>query len=388
MRIPDSSSPPPAGPTRDDARRAALARLVGARGRADVQRAMGEWLARRPVMLRDDDGRARIVLPVDGLDAVSLAALRDAADAPPRLVVSPTRATALGVPGGRVVSFALPDELAPAALLELAGAATARAPGEPAAGDAIDAAAVEMAKLARLLPALVAADADTLDARAELVAVRAADVLAFRAGVADGLRRVSSAPVPMRAASDCELQVFRDERGEEWSMVVVGRPDRGRPVPVRLHSACLTGDAFASLRCDCGDQLQMALAKMDELGGGALLYLTQEGCGLGLANKMRAYRLQDDGLDTVDANTTLGFETDERRYVIAAQMLRAAGIEQVAVLTNNPRKLEALRAAGLDVRERIPLLAPVGPRNRRYLDTKRRRAGHMMGESGAWVAGD
>jgi GTP cyclohydrolase II len=388
MRSPDSSSPPKAAPTRDAARRAALARLVGARGRADVQRALGEWLARRPVIVRDDDDRARIVLPVDGLDAAALAALCDAADAPPRLVVSPTRAAALGVPGAGVASFALPAGITPAALLELAGAAGACAPGEPTPGDAIDAAAVELAKLGRLLPALVCADAAGLDARAELVAVRAADVLAYRAGVADGLRRVSSAPVPMRAASDCELQVFRDERGEEWSMIVVGRPDRSRPVPVRLHSACLTGDAFASLRCDCGDQLQMALAKMADLGGGALLYLTQEGCGLGLANKMRAYRLQDDGLDTVDANTTLGFETDERRYTIAARMLRAAGIDQVAVLTNNPRKLEALRAAGLDVRERIPLLAPVGPRNSRYLDTKRRRAGHMIGEPGGWVAGD
>jgi GTP cyclohydrolase II len=177
-----------------------------------------------------------------------------------------------------------------------------------------------------------------------------------------------------------ELQVFRDDLGQSWSMIRVGRVDPSRPVPVRLHSACLTGDAFGSLRCDCGDQLQMAIAAIDALGGGVLLYLAQEGCGLGLANKMRAYRLQDDGLDTLDANTALGFETDERRYDAAARMLRAVGIERVALLTNNPSKLAALRAAGLDVGEPIPLLAPVRGGNRRYLDAKRRRAGHLNGD--------
>jgi GTP cyclohydrolase II len=125
----------------------------------------------------------------------------------------------------------------------------------------------------------------------------------------------------------------------------------------------------------------MALATIDALGGGLLLYLTQEGCGIGLANKMRAYRLQDEGLDTIDANTTLGFERDERRYEAAAQMLRSAGFERVALLTNNPSKVDALRAAGIDVRERIPLLAPVRGGNRRYLETKSRRAGHLIGDT-------
>jgi GTP cyclohydrolase II len=214
-----------------------------------------------------------------------------------------------------------------------------------------------------------------------VLAVDAEDVLAFRAGQANALRLVSSAPVPLRTASDSEMMVFRDELGEPWSLIRVGRPDTRGVVPVRLHSACLTGDAFESLRCDCGDQLRMALAAIHARGGGVLLYLAQEGCGIGLANKMRAYRLQEQGLDTVDANTALGFEADERRYDTGARMLRAVGIERVALLTNNPSKLDALRAAGIDVRERIPLLAPVGGGNHRYLATKRRRAGHLIGDA-------
>ena len=159
-------------------------------------------------------------------------------------------------------------------------------------------------------------------------------------------------------------------------------------VPVRLHSACLTGDAFGSRRCDCGDQLRMAIARIDALGGGVLVYLAQEGCGLGLGNKMRAYRMQDQGLDTIDANLALGFERDERRYEPAARMLAAIGIDRVALLTNNPSKLDALRAAGIEVCERIPLLAPVGGDNHRYLETKRMRAGHLLDTLPVPAAGD
>jgi GTP cyclohydrolase II len=125
----------------------------------------------------------------------------------------------------------------------------------------------------------------------------------------------------------------------------------------------------------------MAIDRMAQLGGGVLLYLDQEGCGIGLANKMRAYRLQDAGMDTVDANTTLGFERDERNYDAAARMLRALGIVRIALLTNNPSKVAAMRNAGIEVVERLPLLAPVSGENQRYLDTKRRRSGHMLGDA-------
>lgn len=370
------------GPAPAPARVPFLSRLIGERARGDVRRAIGELVAGRPVLVRGGGAPARLVVSVEGLDAAGLEALHDGGDAQgrrPTLVVSATRAAALGAHAA-VGELALPRGLGPQALLELAGASGARPPESPRPADRVAAAGVELAKLAKLLPAVVTLPADGVEGIGALACADADATLAFRVGHAGSLRRVSSAPVPMRAASDAELVVFRDELGESWSTIVVGRPDTRGPVPVRLHSACLTGDAFASLRCDCGDQLQMALAKIASLGGGALVYLAQEGCGIGLANKMRAYGLQEQGLDTVDANTTLGFDADERRYDAAAAMLRAVGITEVALLTNNPSKLAALRAAGIDVRERLPLLAPVGARNRGYLEAKRRRAGHLMGD--------
>src|SRR5712672_1721578 len=147
-------------------------------------------------------------------------------------------------------------------------------------------------------------------------------------------------------------------------------------IPVRLHSACLTGNVFGSRRCDCGDQLRLALALLEDLGGGIILYLAQEGRGLGLANKMRTYQLQDDGLDTFDANTTLGFDDDERDYGIAARMLRMLNCTRVVLLTNNPAKLAGLTKAGIEIASRIPLDAPINADNRRYMTAKAARTGH------------
>jgi GTP cyclohydrolase II len=356
------------------------------RARADVQRAITEGLAGRPVVMTEAGAPPRLVLPVDAHDPQAWAELRAVASGPLLLAVSGTRAAALGTDGLPVATLSLPASVTEERVLRLAAGAGVADAGPLARGDRIAQAAVELGKLAKLLPAAIIATVDDAARIDGLLHVSAADVLAFRAGLADTLRRVSSAPVPLRAASDCELIVFRDELGESWSMIRVGRPDPDRPVPVRLHSACLTGDAFGSLRCDCGDQLRMALAALEALGGGALLYLAQEGCGLGLANKMRAYRLQEAGLDTVDANTALGFDMDERRYDAAARMLRSAGIDRVALLTNNPSKLAGMRAAGIDVHARIPLLAPVLGGNRRYMEAKRRRAGHLIGGASTLTA--
>ena len=143
-------------------------------------------------------------------------------------------------------------------------------------------------------------------------------------------------------ASRTRFVVFRDAFGDDPVAVIVGTPDMSKPVPVRIHSACLTGDVFGSRRCDCGDQLKLALARLQEAGGGVILYLAQEGRGVGLANKMRTYKLQDAGLDTVDANTTLGFDDDERDYGVAVRMLQMLGCTRVVLLTNNPAKLDGL----------------------------------------------
>ena len=160
---------------------------------------------------------------------------------------------------------------------------------------------------------------------------------------------------------------------------------------MRLHSACLTGDVFGSRRCDCGDQLRLAIAELEHHGGGIILYLEQEGRGLGLANKMRAYRLQDTGLDTLDANTVLGFNDDERDYGVAVRMLQMLGCTRVRLLTNNPAKLDGLAHAGIEVSGRMPLHGPINSDNRRYLTAKATRAGHqldhVLGAAGAAALG-
>jgi len=166
--------------------------------------------------------------------------------------------------------------------------------------------------------------------------------------------------------------------GDSQVAAIVGKPDFARPVPVRLHSACLTGDVFGSRRCDCGDQLRLALAKLEHLGGGIVLYMPQEGRGLGLANKMRTYQLQDEGLDTFDANTTLGFDDDERNYRIAGRMLRMLNCTRVVLLTNNPAKLDGLTAAGIDVTSRMQLEVPINPDTHRYMIAKAARSGHRL----------
>jgi len=363
-----------------------LSRLIARDGRADVQRAITEFLAARVVILTEPGGPPLLALPVDGSTSAMLAELQALVPDRCSLVLSGHRAAALGFPGMGTASIALPAPVDPDRLLALAGPAPAAIDRPPVCGQVSEDAAIELAKLARLLPAVLVVADQTLADRAVAegaVRVESRQILAYRAGHAESLRLVARAPVPLSGASDCEFVIFRDDLGESWTLIRVGDPDLRRAVPVRLHSACLTGDVFGSMRCDCGDQLDMAIAMIEALGGGVLLYLNQEGCGIGLSNKMRAYCLQDQGLDTIDANTTLGFQPDERRYDAAARMLRMVGIERVGLLTNNPSKVEALRSAGIDVRERIPLLAPVRGGNRRYLETKRLRAGHLIGVTAA-----
>jgi GTP cyclohydrolase II len=184
--------------------------------------------------------------------------------------------------------------------------------------------------------------------------------------------------VPLNSGTRTRFVIFRDMMGGSSVAIIVGKPDFNNPVPVRLHSACLTGDVFGSRRCDCGDQLRLALARLEDLGGGIILYLAQEGRGLGLANKMRTYQMQEDGLDTVDANTTLGFDDDERDYGIAARMLQMLDCTRVVLLTNNPAKLDGLAKAGIEITGRMPIEAPINADNRRYMTAKVARAGHRL----------
>jgi len=192
------------------------------------------------------------------------------------------------------------------------------------------------------------------------------------------LDRVVGAKLPM-AAGRGRLEIFRpDDGGEEHYAVQVGLPDRAAPVLVRLHSACFTGDVLGSLKCDCGPQLQGALGQMGSEGAGVLLYLNQEGRGIGLANKMRAYDLQDQGFDTVEANHRLGFEDDERDFRLGAGILRKMGIKSVRLMTNNPAKIAMMQAQGIEVVERVPLHVGQTAENADYLAVKAAKSGHLL----------
>jgi GTP cyclohydrolase II len=238
--------------------------------------------------------------------------------------------------------------------------------------------AMELARLAGILPAfLVAPDID-----GEVQDVSPADLAEWKD--ARRLRIASRAHLPVAAAENAEIVAFRalDDLREHVALVI-GTQDGDRPPLVRLHSECLTGDILGSLKCDCGPQLDAALGAMaDEAGQGGwgvLLYLRQEGRGIGLVNKLRAYRLQDMGYDTVDANNRLGLPTEARDFPVAARMLELLGVSRIRLMTNNPAKVAALQEVGVDVIERVPHQLPANPHNARYLDTKRDRTGHLLG---------
>ena len=237
-------------------------------------------------------------------------------------------------------------------------------------------AALSLLKSARLLPAAVVVETDTLPDG--LTMLEAGEVLtALGRDVAH--RDVVAGRVPLKLAENGRVHVFRPDNGSaEHVAVEIGNPARDRPVLTRLHSACFTGDVLGSLKCDCGPQLHAALAQMGEEGAGVLLYLDQEGRGIGLANKMRAYALQDQGFDTVDANHRLGFEDDERDFRAGADILKRMGFAEVRLMTNNPNKVSNMERFGMNVVERVPLKVGRGPQNTDYLDTKAAKSGHLL----------
>jgi GTP cyclohydrolase II len=241
-------------------------------------------------------------------------------------------------------------------------------------------AALVLAKAARLLPAAVlvgVGDPAALARAHDLTLVPAAAVTAELARF-HRLAPVVAARLPTAMAGAGRLHVFRpDDGGEEHYAIEIGRPDRAQPVLARLHSACFTGDVLGSLKCDCGPQLAAALAQMGAEGAGVLLYLNQEGRGIGLANKLRAYALQDQGFDTVEANHRLGFEDDERDFRLGAAILGQMGFSAVRLMTNNPAKLAMMQRCGLTVVERVPLRVAETAENAGYLATKRAKSGHL-----------
>jgi GTP cyclohydrolase II len=256
-----------------------------------------------------------------------------------------------------------------------------RAAAPPAA-----AASIRLAKLAGLLPAtaIFPVKEDGPKPEDSLSDVSIDDIAGFEERSAESLVLAVRAGVPLKNAEDAELAAFRPAHGgQEHYAILIGAksaPALAPPGPVltRLHSECFTGDLLASLKCDCGDQLRGAVAAISAAGGGVLLYLAQEGRGIGLMNKLRAYRLQDEGFDTMEANRRLGFAADERLYAIAARMLTLLGYSKIRLMTNNPDKVRALQAAGIEVAERVPHSFPDNLHNRDYLRTKKEKGGHLL----------
>ena len=310
------------------------------------------------------------------------------------LVLTGTRAQALGlaVPAASCAALELGPGVTPAGLAGLVGPGLPNGPrGLPEGctlrlGTRLEEAAVDLAKRAGLIPAVLVRPAGE-ESRAD-VSVEAEAILARSRDDLATLRPLVEARLPVAATEHGRLVLFRSASGAvEHLAFLVGDPASAPAPLVRLHSECFTGDVFGSLRCDCGEQLDAALAQMAEEGAGVLVYLRQEGRGIGLLNKLRAYRLQDQGLDTVDANTHLGFLPDERDYAFAAKMLRTLGIARLRLITNNPEKLEALARHGVEIVERVPSSVPANRHNLFYLETKARRSGHLLRTLGAGLGG-
>ncbi len=239
---------------------------------------------------------------------------------------------------------------------------------------------VNLARRARLLPAVLTWPLTATDScirASSLTHVKVGDKQLTSCEV--GLSKAVSASLPTAVHVDSRIHIFRVADGsEDHCAVIFGQLTPRYPVLVRLHSACLTGDVLGSLKCDCGKQLQAAMAKFQEAGSGVLLYLNQEGRGIGLLNKIRAYGLQDQGFDTVEANHRLGFEDDERNFSIGASILHQLGLTKVRLMTNNPAKQELLQSQGINVVERIPLVVSCNPFNESYLAVKAAKSGHIL----------
>ena len=310
--------------------------------------------------LLDADHKASLLISGERAAALNLANERDAADPGAPVVIGHAEwldaANALAIADpGRDLDRA---PIGPLQTISVECAQSARA-------------ALDLARAAGLLPALWLLRTETAKSSVSIEDIE-------RNRKQPSVEIVTRAKLPLEDVPPTQIVAFRaSDDGQEHVALVVGAFG-GKPPLVRLHSECLTGDVFGSLKCDCGPQLRQALRIIGDSGGGVLLYLRQEGRGIGLVNKLRAYSLQDRGLDTVEANLRLGFGDDERDYGHAAAMLRALEIDKVRLLTNNPRKVEGLSAAGIDVVERVAHQMPANPHNADYLATKRKRSGHLL----------
>lgn len=336
-----------------------------------------------PVVLTDGTSRFA-VLAADGIDAARLADTLQLGSGV--LVITDRRATTLNARAydGDLARLSLPRGVDSAWIRSVSDpkddlSQPMKGPFTSERGGSTEShrAALGLMKSARLLPAAIVVDVRN----APLPDLTELDVDALKTALSAPVshEKVVSGRVPMALAQAGRVHVFRPgDGGEDHVVAEIGQPSRAAPVLARLHSACFTGDVLGSLKCDCGAQLHSALAEMGREGAGILLYLNQEGRGIGLANKLRAYALQDQGFDTVEANHRLGFEDDERDFRTGADILKRLGFSSVRLLTNNPAKVGMMQSQGIDVVERVPLQVGRTPENTDYLDVKAKKSGHIL----------
>ena len=343
----------------------------------------------------EDPGPAALVAAVEVFGSERLVQLRTLGGEL-RLIVTHHRGRAMGLASPALstdLSMALTGEVTPESILRLA-----TSPRVPAlngrsgvrSATTAEVAGLALARFGRLLPAVVSLPVDPAGpplrkwlGRGDILDVSSSEIEYVVAQPGIEVTHVAEAPVPLADAEHSRFVFFREGGGflEHVAVLIGPREAWPDPVPVRLHSACLTGDLFGSLRCDCGEQLRGSLQHFASRGGGVLVYLSQEGRGIGLGNKIRAYTLQEEGLDTVDADGVLGFGADERRYDAAVAILAHLGIERVHLLTNNPEKVRAVQGGGIEVVERIGLQGGVNRHNLRYFQAKVHRSGHWLMEA-------
>ncbi len=347
-------------------------------GEVAVERAIAEFRAARPVVVTEG-GDAILMCGVEGLDADLARDLDHLAEGRARLVLPAARLRRIGLDRTQPGVVSLPSvDAARIEMLALRIDAKVDAPVSPV--QPLDDVALELARVSLTIPAIVTMPIDlSVVPESLFIRVPAEAIRAFRLSQVKAMKIVGRAPVPLEHAPETEFVVFRGGEGlRDQVAIIVGKPDFTKPVPVRMHSACLTGDLFGSLKCDCGDQLRETVEWMAKNDGGILLYLDQEGRGNGISNKMRAYKLQSQGWDTYDADEVLGFDLDQRKFDFAAVMLTQLGVTQVSLMTNNPEKIGSLKKAGIELVESKRVLGRPNPNNVRYLASKRDRAGHLI----------
>lgn len=361
-----------------------------------VDRATGDLRRGDPVLVRPDVGPAFLIMAAESATEQGLDRMIRLGGGLPSVILTGQRAVTLDLDDrvDGVLQLSLTKRPDAALVRALADPLDSVPPGslggitgphfdEDSKTGAV--AATRLLKLARLLPAALAIEVerpiatDRLAATSDILSVAAFDIDHYQAHAARSLRRVADARVPLDGAEVTDIVAFRPtDGGQEHLAIIIGAPSPDQAVLVRLHSECFTGDLLGSLRCDCGPQLRGAIAEMANQGGGILLYMAQEGRGIGLINKLRAYRLQDADFDTVDANEMLGYDADERLYLPAAEMLGQLGFSKIRLMTNNPNKVNDLKSLGIEVVERVRHVFPSNGHNEFYLRTKQVRSGHLL----------